>query len=443
MKIKKLSRIWPVAVFSIIGASLVFSVRAATYTATAEAESGVVSGKAQAVASAGASGSGSNTVHFGSGGTDGTAGGKVYAYRLFGGDDNIGRIGTGNLTKYQVYLLSPYMTSMATAIKQANPQAQVYMYKDPTSTRTTAACVTDAIGRDWGIDYCDANTNHGNWFMTKGGQRFQYSGYTGHWHTDVGASGYKERYASNVLEDMRKTPAWSGVFLDNMLADITAYAGGYPDQYPNQDSGRAAYKSFMDYVGPTLKSAGYDTMGNNNGARLVPGLWANYTNGATGGYDEFWTTFGNNSNLPLYDGIGWEAQLAEAELLSSQGKMGVFTAQTNGGSCKTCETYGFASYMLVADGKQAYVEGNVDGEVGNWYGYSPMYSWDLGTATSGKTQPQTNLFQRTFSKGMVVVNADANATKTLALPRTYLDENGSQVTSVTLGKTSGKILRLP
>jgi hypothetical protein len=431
------------AAFAVVGLGLMQISNAATYATVIEAEAGSLAGQTRLAAAQGASGG--NVVTFGvapvgGGGSGGQPGQKVYAYRMFGGDDNIGRIGAANLTKYQVYLLSPYMTNMATAIKQANPSAQIYMYKDPTSSRTTAGCVDQAIGRDWGVDYCDAQA-HPAWFMTKGGQPFQYGGYAGHWHMDVGAAGYKEKYASNVLADLRKTPAWSGVFLDNMMADITAYAGGYPDQYKTQAAGQAAYGAFMDYVGPQLKAAGYGTMGNNNGARLVPGLWAKYTNGATGGYDEFWTTFGTE-NLAAYDGVGWDAQIAEAELLSQQGKLGVWTAQTKNGACKSCQVYGFASYLLIADGKQAYAEGSVDDQVGNWIDYAPMYSWDLGKPTTGKLLARDSIYVRRYERGIAIVNA-SKSSASFTLDTTYIDDNGKPITTLDLGATSAAVLRTP
>lgn len=283
--------------------------------------------------------------------------------------------------------------------------------------------------------------------MTLNGSRFEYDGYSGHWHTDVGSSGYKERWADNVLEDLRKSPVWNGVFIDNMMADIKAYVPGgvFPDQYAANPAAQDAYARFMDYVGPRLKTAGFGTMGNNNGARLHPGLRDKYTNAATGGYDEFWTTFGGNvsspNNLPLYDNVGWEAQIAEAELLSTQNKQGIFTVQTSGGVCTECRMYGYASYLLIADGKQAYTEGNVDSVSGDWLSSSPIYAWQMGAATSSRTQVQTNLFQRTYDKGLVLVNASNTADRTVVLPKPYLDESGKKVMSVTVDALRGRILR--
>ena len=427
-----------IGLFAIIGVALIMTGRAATMMAHQEAEVGSLSGAASVTRDADASAGAA--VAFGV-----QPGGKpTFGFRMFGGADDPARIGTANMKRYDVYLLSPYMVQIAKVVKQQNPSAKTFMYKDPTSTRTTGACVPDAAGLDWGVDYCDADKSHASWFMTKGGQRFQYAGYSGHWHLDVGASGYKEAYAANVLADLKRNQAWDGVFMDNIMADIRAYVPGgvFPDQYKDQASAQNAYASFTDYVGKTLSAAGFGSMGNNNGARLVPGLWNKYTAGTTGGYDEFWTTFGD-ANLPLYDGVGWEAQMAEVDSMISRGKLGVFTAQTKDGSCKTCQSYGYASYLLANDGTQTYVEGNVDTQTGGWINNAAMYSWDLGTPQAARSQPQTNLFQRQYSKGLVFVNADKSASRNVQLAKPYLDMSGKSVTSITVGPLSGVILRQP
>lgn len=445
-KYRAISLLVLAGIVGVWGVAALVSTSATSYVVEAQLESGLASEEASAVAISGASAG--RAVRFGN--ANQTVNDvRVFGFRMFGGTDDPSRIGTANIPKYQVYLLSPYMKATAAAIKQHNPGAKVYMYKDPTSTRTTAGCVANALGRDWGVDYCDAAANHAHWFMTKSGQRFEYNGYGGHWHLNVAAAGYKERYTSNVLQDLRQSDAWDGVFLDNMMADIRSYVPGnvFPDQYTTQSGAQSAYANFMNYVGSQLLTAGYGTMGNNNGARLVPGLWGAYTAGATGGYDEFWTTFGGTAstpnNLPLYDNVGWEAQLAEADLLSSQNKLGVFTAQTNRGACKECQMYGYASYLLVADGRQAYVEGNVDGEVGNWLTYAPIYGWNLGQPLAPRQQVQTNLFQRNFAKGTVLVHAGSSGAKTVNLPKTYINESGQSVTTVTVEALRGRILRLP
>jgi hypothetical protein len=436
-----------VLICALAGWSLIGISRAAVFSVTYEAESGGVTGNAQVASAQAASGSGNNIVHFGGSVNASTT--SVFAYRLFGGSDDPNRIGTAVVKKYSVFLLSPSMTTIARTIKQQNPQAKTFMYKDPTSSRTTSACKTDALGLDWGVDYCLANANHLDWFMTKGGQKFEYSGYTGHWHMNVGAPGYKEQYVSSVLKDLRQNTVWDGAFLDNIMADIRAYVpgGGYPDQYTTQAAGQTAYAQFMDYVGAQLTAAGFGSMGNNNGARLTTGLWNKYTAGPSGGYDEFWTTFGTNNNtannLAAYGGVGWDAQMAELDQMHAANKLGVFTAQTSGGSCSECRMYGYASYLLAADGKQAFAEGNVDGESGDWLSGSPIYGWQLGASNGARSQPQANLFEREFAKGLVVVNADATASRTVQLPKPYLDETSKQVTSITIGATRGRILRLP
>lgn len=378
-------------------------------------------------------------------------------FRMLGGADDPDRIAASLPSRYKVFLLSPYHISIATKIRQANPEAVIYMYKDASSARYNSADPTSVwcnpnggtVGHDWGVDYCDANSNHPNWFLTKAGSRFEYASYQYHWHTDVGASGYKERWASNVLDDLRSNPVWDGVLIDNMLVNPNIHipGGGPSDQYPTIASGQAAYKQFADYVGAEITGEGYGVVSNMADARLYPGIWDSYSQISSGGYDEAWTTFGgsdsNPNNLPVYSN-GWNLQIQESEGFANSGKMGIFSAQTSGGSCNVCAVYGFASYLLANDGRQTFIESNYDLDGQDYQATRPMYSWQLGTALTPRTEIQgdgSNLFERRFTDGLVIVNADSDQQRVVTLPRQYRNETGQIVTTVTLDPMRATILR--
>ncbi|MFC9693911.1 hypothetical protein ACFTSF_35485 [Kribbella sp. NPDC056951] len=54
---------------------------------------------------------------------------------------------------------------------------------------------------------------------------------------------------------------------------------------------------------------------------------------------------------------------------------------------------------------------NVDAVVGDWVATRDMYDWQLGTATGRRTEPQSNLHQRIFEHGLVLVNADPETSR--------------------------------
>ncbi|PID32001.1 hypothetical protein CR970_02830 [Candidatus Saccharibacteria bacterium] len=446
-----------ILLFAGIATTLWLGAFAADFAVAPEAEDGSLSPKASVANMADTSGGSAVQFRheFGTLVDRRPEGNPRFTYRLFGGDDNPIRIPEDRRNVYDVYLLSTYMVNIAQAIKDTNPDAVTLMYKDASSARGDSPtdyggwCSADGgtIGHDWGVDYCDAYANHPEWFMTHQGSYFEYNGYPHHWHMDVMAAGYKERWLSNVLADLQHSSVWDGVFVDNMLSDIRAYVPGrvFPDQYATLEAGHDAYADFMDFIGPELKAQGFAVVGNDNDVRLYPGLWERYTRNASGGYDEFWTTFGGTAsepnNLPLYGGVGWEAHAAEMETMAAQSKLGIAVAQDNGGVCTECTKYGFASYLLVNDGRQTYQQGYVDTPPDDFVASTPMLQWQLGNATSPRTEIETNVFQRTFDHGMAIVNADNNATHTITLPGTYLDEAGNPQTSVTLGPTRGTVLR--
>lgn len=381
-----------------------------------------------------------------------------FAYRMFGGDDDPGRVSNSVASNYDLFLLSPRHVEIATKIKSINSDAVIYMYKDASSTRFNASdplaawCSggDDTIGYDWGVDYCDTLANHPDWFMTIDSDRFEYDGYQYHWHTDVGATGYKEKWASNVVEDLQANSVWDGVFVDNQLAEITTYTPGsvFPDQYSNMTQGHAAYTNFIDYAASEVIGEGYGIMANMSNARLYDGLWDAYTAEQNAGFDEFWTTFGGTAtsanNLGEYE-EGWSRQIAESESMGAVGKMGVFSAQTSGGVCGGCAIYGYASYLLANNGQQVFLESNVDNDGIDYLASREMYTWQLGEAQSSRTEilgAGSHLFQREFEYGLALVNASYDETHTVDLERPYINENGEEITSVTLEPLSASILRL-
>ncbi|WP_405056288.1 putative glycoside hydrolase family 15 protein [Kribbella sp. NBC_01505] len=378
-----------------------------------------------------------------------------FAFRLFGGADDPGRLAQVDVSRYRLFLLSPYMRKIAAAVKEARADALVYVYKDASSARRDLSrpasewCNADGgtIGRDWGVDYCDAVANHPKWFLTVHGDRFEYAGYRSHWHADVGAPDYKERWTANVLAELHGSPAFDGVFVDNQLTKIGAYTPGgvAPDQYADDRAGQAAYQSFIDYAGSQLRNAGFGVLANMADARLFAGLWDRYSAQQSGGFDEFWTTFGGTEtepdNLPAYEPSGWQVQLAEVETAAATGKLGVFSAQTSGGRCTECARYGYAGFLLADDGTQVFMESNVDAVVGDWVASRDMYDWQLGKPTGRRTQLEPNLHQRAFEHGLVLVNSDPDTSRRVTLPMPYRDESGRSVTTVDLPARRARILR--
>lgn len=104
--------------------------------------------------------------------------------------------------------------------------------------------------------------------------------------------------------------------------------------------------------------------------------------------------------------------------------------------------YELAVYFLFSNGSD-YV--GVVLTSGNPATYNTMYDINLGVATSARYQwtgGGVSLWRRDFASGMILVNGPGMPTATnIALPGTYLDTSGAQVTTVTLAPQRGAVLR--
>jgi hypothetical protein len=106
--------------------------------------------------------------------------------------------------------------------------------------------------------------------------------------------------------------------------------------------------------------------------------------------------------------------------------------------------YAYATYLLGNSGR-AYFEFVPYGQPRGSESSNPLYKLDIGapthTASSASGYANGVWYQRSFTKGKVVVNPTAAAV-TVSLGASYLMPNGTTVTSLTLGPNSGEILRL-
>ena len=56
-----------------------------------------------------------------------------------------------------------------------------------------------------GVGFCAADQAHPDWFLTDGGgQRFEHSGYQGHWQMDVGNTAYQDAGGDNVIASAKE-----------------------------------------------------------------------------------------------------------------------------------------------------------------------------------------------------------------------------------------------
>jgi hypothetical protein len=342
-------------------------------------------------------------------------------------------------------VLNAWEGALIPKLKNANPAIQVFVYKDLTSTRSYACRNgVDDVHLPSGIGYCDADTNHPDWFLLgPGGQRLEYSGYAGHWQMDVGNTAYQQAWADNVISSSTAA-GFDGVFMDNALFPCDAFhEGTCPAKYPTDAAFQDAYLSMLATTRDEFTAAGLTTVANLSNARLFDGAWDAYTEHLDGGFDEWWLTFADDNLLSEYP-QGWSRQVAEIAANESRGKLTWVQPHFTPGADQPFR-YALASYLMASgDGSTIAEVATTDG-YGDPTPWHPEYDWELGAATGPYRSVANNVFRRDFACGTTVVNANRTGTGpvTVQLGAPYTDHDSVTVTSVALPGTSGAVLRKP
>ncbi|WP_214403403.1 putative glycoside hydrolase [Pseudonocardia lacus] len=342
-------------------------------------------------------------------------------------------------------VLNQWESGLIPRLKAANPAIQVYVYKDLSSTRSYA-CRGGVDDRDLptGVGYCDADAHHPDWFLTSPrGGRYEYSGYPGHWQMDVGNVDYQDAWAANVIA-AATAAGFDGVEMDNALFDCDTYhRGSCPPKYPTDEAMQAAYLSMLSNVRGDFSAAGLETVANLANARLHPGVWDAYTEHLDGGFDEWWLVFSDTNMLPEY-GEGWSRVVAEIESNEARGKITWVQPHFSPGAVRPFR-YAFASYLMAAGTRSAFVEIARTDAYGDPTPWRPEYEWRLGEPVGPKAPVGSNLWRRDFACGVAVVNANPSRSgaRVVELGAPFVDQDGATVTSVSLAGTSGAVLRAP
>jgi hypothetical protein len=126
------------------------------------------------------------------------------------------------------------------------------------------------VNTEWstGVPYSQAAAN--GWLLRDAsGNLLVNQAYAGDYVGDVGNPAYQQAWISNVLGYLAANPGIKGVFIDDVLYDLTPLAGEEAAKYPTQQSWAQATLSFVQAVGTALRAKGYYVLVNASG--YVPG----------------------------------------------------------------------------------------------------------------------------------------------------------------------------
>lgn len=330
----------------------------------------------------------------------------------------------------QVVDLQAWQTQELYALKAANPNITVLMYKNASSVSDSP----DSSGRyATGVSYDEANAN--DWLLRNtSGSPFTFNGYSTLWASDIGSSGYQQAWASNVISELNSAP-WDGVLIDDVNPTIKwHYCVTCVAKYPSDAQYGAAMQRFVQAVGPRIQAdhkLAIANIGSWAGYESVADPWLRSLSGAE---DEMFLKWGSVPGDGYADPTTWADQLGEVRLAASEGKLFIGITHSSNTDVRAA-VYGYATELLAGNGDAVFYMGN-DYTNETWF---PEYNYALGSPQGGATQLSDGVYRRLFANGMALVNPTLS-TQNVTLGGTYSGSGLTNVKAVRMGPQSGLVL---
>jgi hypothetical protein len=346
----------------------------------------------------------------------------------------------GDLSRYGYVTLHAWQYDRIKAIKAANPNVKVLVYKDMASTPDYDC----HRGRDddllpSGMGYCWTLANHPDWFtVDQAGRRIEWDTWGGNWQMDVGLPEYQDRWAANVLSDLRRY-GWDGVVVDDANVDQSGLIGGAKmREYPTQPSYEAATRSFLARVGPRLIQAGFLVIPNIQAdpVRADAKLWADWIQFTSGGTREYWMKWGAGRD-GQYGAGGWADLQAVFDIVQHAGKIFLTTTVAPADDVRSMR-WGRASFLVGWNGGPSAFIFDPNAPIDPW---SSEWTVDVGRPVAARVRVGASVWRRDYTGGAALVNTSENASQTVNLGSSYLTPEGMPVTEVTLKPMTGLVLR--
>jgi len=258
---------------------------------------------------------------------------------------------------------------------------------------------------------------------------------------DVGNPGYQAHWLSNVLTDLR-SGGWDGVLLDDTDADPGWHLHGRTiARYPTSASWRAATRSMLAVVGPALRGSGFLAIPNFSTPWAsdydAQATWADWLRFTSGALQEYYSKWGSSSS-GWFAGNDWTFGQRFQTLTEQAGKIFLGVTYAPKGDERSM-AWARANFLLQDEPANggALIFQATDPEAQD--PYSTSWTADVGSPVGARFQVGS-AWRRNFTGGTVVVNP-SSSTVTVDLGARYTTSGGSATRSVTLGPTSGAILR--
>jgi hypothetical protein len=335
--------------------------------------------------------------------------------------------------RYRYVILQDYMRAQIPAIRAANPDTKILVYKNVQATRSDGEVNYPSTG----VTYTDANANHPDWFIkNSSGGRVSFTDYPNlMWAMDVSNPAYQTKWKDNVAAVLARD-GWDGVFMDDVQMYNCHLAGISIPKYPDDAAIEADFRSFLATVGPALTASGYLVLPNigvksgNDYFRTHIPTFTQYTSGMMREFSTSW------SSGALFGGVWWEWVRSINDDARAAGK--IFVAVDYGSQTDVAHMrYSRASFLMSAGDNDALMYAPLSPATDPW---NDEWTIDIGSPLGARFQTAGG-WRRNFTGGITVVNPSETSSITMSLGGTYLMPNGSSVSSVALPAMSGLILR--
>ncbi len=328
-----------------------------------------------------------------------------------------------------VVILQAWDTGTLHALKAVNPSVKVLMYQNASAASSSSS---NGIYPS-GVPYDQALAN--GWLLQNtSGSTFPFNGYQWLYAADIGAPGYQDAWATNVLAKLRSAP-WDGVFMDDVNPTIKwHYCVTCVSKYPSDTQYGQATESFIADVGPRIQASGklaIANFGSWSTYSSVVNPWVRYLSGAM---DENFLKWGETPGTGYADPAMWAVQLGEEQYTESLGKLfiGATGSSTNDSSAAM---YGYATMLLGSTGNAVFYMGDELADPTDF----PEYHLQLGRPMGAEDAIAGGVHRRRFSNGLVLVNPTMSRAK-VSLGGVYTGSGLTRVTAVTMAPQTGLVL---
>jgi Hypothetical glycosyl hydrolase family 15 len=329
-------------------------------------------------------------------------------------------------------ILNAWQQDRLRALKRANPWLKVLVYKNLAFASKSTAWTGEVAS---GVRYGEADRDHPDWFLLNtSGQRFSSWSYEWNVAMDVGNRGYQDRWADNVISELR-SEGWDGVFMDDVNTTFKYhYEVKRIAKYPDDASYSAATRSALASIAPRVRASGKLVVANIGSwsENYSTGIdWLRYLDGAM---DEMFVKWGEHPGKG-YSPWSWHTQVNELRETERQGKdfLGITHSATDDARAAR---YGYATMLLASNGRSSFALAQ-DYSAETWF---PEYDYDLGAPLGPAKRDSDGVYRRSFQRGLVLVNPTDSA-KRVSFGGGYHGSGLARAGGAELKPTSGLILK--